>query len=183
MWSRPSSEVPALRLGTNELRDLISRKLNKAHIVLDEWDVVRTAEEQRSPSRGGAKRYQAKYCVKSVMIKEPTRFLLNSDRKAGVFSSNQSMGFSPGDFVLWLLKAMAESWGKFRVKVVDDEIIVALPGTTYSVTYYKLPSSPQLLAKHISDKDDKRVALKVSEFLSRAWKTANDKARELGWIV
>jgi hypothetical protein len=78
---------------------------------------------------------------------------------------------------------MAESWGKIRVDVVDDEIIVALPGTTYSVTYYKPPNSPQLLASLISDKDDKRVALKLSEFLARAWKEANDAARELGWIV
>ena len=27
------------------------------------------------------------------------------------------------------------------------------------------------------------LALGGSEFLSRAWKAANDKARELGWIV
>ena len=77
---------------------------------------------------------------------------------------------------------MAESWGKVIVEVVDDEIIVTLPGTTYRVTYYKLSSSPQLLAKNISDKDDKRIALTVSEFLARAWKAANDKARVLGWI-
>jgi hypothetical protein len=57
---------------------------------------------------------------------------------------------------------MADAWGKLTFKVVDDEIIVALPGTTYSVTYYKLPKAPQLLAKHISDRDDKRVALTVS---------------------
>ena len=51
------------------------------------------------------------------------------------------------------------------------------------MTYYKLPKAPQLLAKHIPDRDDKRVGLTVSEFLARAWKTANDKARQLGWIV
>jgi hypothetical protein len=64
----------------------------------------------------------------------------------------------------------------------DDEIIVTLPGTTYTVTYYKPERSPQLLARHISDTDDKRVAL-LSESLARAWHTANEKARELGWIV
>jgi hypothetical protein len=32
------------------------------------------------------------------------------------------------------------------VQVVDDEIIVTLPGSRYSVTYYKPDSSPQLLA-------------------------------------
>jgi hypothetical protein len=78
---------------------------------------------------------------------------------------------------------MSESWGKLRVDVVDDEIIVSLPGTSYSVTYFKRPNSPQLLAKRIANKDDSRVPFTVSEFLARAWKTANDKARELGWLV
>jgi hypothetical protein len=78
---------------------------------------------------------------------------------------------------------MPEPWGKLRVDVVDDEIIVVLPGTSYSVTYFKRPSSPQLLAKNISQADDERVPLKLSDFLRRAWQTANAKARELGWIV
>jgi hypothetical protein len=41
-------------------------------------------------------------------------------------------------------------WGALRIDVVDDDIIVSLPGTTYSVTYFKRPNSPQLLAKRIS---------------------------------
>ena len=68
-------------------------------------------------------------------------------------------------------------------QVGDDEIIVTLPGTTYTVTYYKPDRSPQLLARLISDADDKRVPLKLSEFLREAWKVANAKARERGWIV
>ena len=51
------------------------------------------------------------------------------------------------------LKAMTESWGKLRIDVVDDEIIVSLPGTSYSVTYFKPPNSPQLLAKNISQSE------------------------------
>jgi hypothetical protein len=70
---------------------------------------------------------------------------------------------------------------ELRVQVVDDEIIVMLPGSHYSVTYYKPAKSPQLLAKHFSDRDDPRVAMRLSEFLSRAWRLANTKARELGW--
>jgi hypothetical protein len=77
---------------------------------------------------------------------------------------------------------MSDSWGILRVDVVDDEIIIALPGTTYSVTYYKPPNSPQLLAKNISYADDRRTPVKLSDFLVRAWQAANDKARELGWI-
>jgi hypothetical protein len=71
---------------------------------------------------------------------------------------------------------MTEPWGALRIDVVDDDIIVSLPGTTYSVTYFKRPNSPQLLAKRISDKDDLPTPVTLSEFLSRAWRGANDKA-------
>ena len=74
---------------------------------------------------------------------------------------------------------------EFSVQVVDDEIVVTLPGSHYSVTYYKSAKSPQLLAKYISDRDDPRVEMRVSEFLALAWRLADDKARELdwGWVV
>jgi hypothetical protein len=75
---------------------------------------------------------------------------------------------------------MSEPWGQLRVDVVDDEIIIVLPGTSYSVTYFKRPNSPQLLAKNIFQTDDRRVPIKLSDFLGRAWHAANDKARELG---
>jgi hypothetical protein len=70
-----------------------------------------------------------------------------------------------------------------HVAVVDDEIVVSLPQSRYTVTYYKPENSPQLLGKRISDKDDPQVALTLSEFLAAAWQAGNDKARELGWIV
>jgi hypothetical protein len=68
-----------------------------------------------------------------------------------------------------------------RVDVVDDEIIVTLPGSHYSARYYKAAKSAELLAKFKSDRDDPHVAMKLSEFLARARNLANDKARELGW--
>jgi hypothetical protein len=71
---------------------------------------------------------------------------------------------------------------KVRVQVVDSELIVTLPGSFYSVTYYKPQNSPQL-AKNIADRDDLRILMTVAEFLTKAWRTTNDKARELGWIV
>jgi hypothetical protein len=46
IWGRPHSNVPALRLGSIELRDLLSRELDNANIVLDEWDVARTKDRQ-----------------------------------------------------------------------------------------------------------------------------------------
>ena len=70
---------------------------------------------------------------------------------------------------------------QLRVEVVDDEIIVTLPGSHYSVTYYKPAKSPELLARFISDRDDPGAAMTLSEFIACAWRLANDKARELGW--
>ena len=87
-------------------------------------------------------------------------------------------------------KAPTKSWNvpevtsfdpRLRVQVVDDEIIVTLPRSYYSATYYKPEKAPKLLAKNISDRDDPRAPMIVSEFLAKAWKLANDKARELGW--
>jgi len=48
------------------------------------------------------------------------------------------------------------SMADVQLEVVDDDIVVSLPEWHYSVTYY---------------------------FLAAAWQLANDKARELGWIV
>jgi hypothetical protein len=69
-----------------------------------------------------------------------------------------------------------------HIEVRDNEIIVTLPGSSYTVTYYKPANSPQLLAKRFHNKDDSRATMTQAEFLARAWKLANDKARELGWI-
>jgi hypothetical protein len=68
-------------------------------------------------------------------------------------------------------------------QVRDDEIIVTLPATSYAVTYYKPDNSPRLLARNFPKENDRRSSMSQSEFLARAWKLANDKARELGWIV
>ena len=67
--------------------------------------------------------------------------------------------------------------------MVDDEIVVSLPKSQLSVTYYKPDKSPQLLAKRITEKYDPRTPMTVSEVLAKAWKLTNDKARGLGWIV
>jgi hypothetical protein len=69
------------------------------------------------------------------------------------------------------------------LEVQDGDITVVLPGTSYSVTYYKPRNSPQLLAKRIARTDDPSVAMTLSEFLVAAWKAANNRARDLGWIV
>ena len=78
---------------------------------------------------------------------------------------------------------MTVPWGRLRLDVVDDEIIVSLPVTKYSVTYFKRANTPQHLSKNIPHRDDLQTPIALSDFLSRAWRVANDKARELGWIV
>jgi len=69
-----------------------------------------------------------------------------------------------------------------RVEMIGYEILVTLPQSHYAVTYYKPKNSNQLLAKRISDKDDPRIPMTGAEFLAKAWKLANNKAREVGWI-
>ncbi len=72
---------------------------------------------------------------------------------------------------------------RLDIEVVGDSIIITLLGTSYSVTYYKRRGSSGLLAKDIANKDDPRVGMTCGEFLGKAWRAANDKARRLGWIV
>jgi hypothetical protein len=57
-----------------------------------------------------------------------------------------------------------------HVEVRGAEIVVTLPFTSYTVTYYKPANSSQ-------------AGMTNAEFLAKAWRLANDEARELGWIA
>jgi hypothetical protein len=70
-----------------------------------------------------------------------------------------------------------------HVEVQGGEIIITLPGSIYSVTYFKSPNGRHLSAKSLPIKHDRLAVMTSAEFLAQAWKLANDKARELGWIV
>lgn len=73
---------------------------------------------------------------------------------------------------------------KLYVEVLDDEIIMTLPGTSYAVMYYRATAFPQrLLTKSHSGGEDHDVLMTQAEFHGRAWRLANQKARELGLIV
>jgi hypothetical protein len=70
------------------------------------------------------------------------------------------------------------------VAVQGDDIVVTLPGTSYVMTYYRATAFPQqLLTKSHSGREDEGAPMTQTEFHARAWKAANAKARELGWIV
>jgi len=60
------------------------------------------------------------------------------------------------------------------VEAKGDEIIVRTLG--FYATYHKAHGQPQLILRERTKTDD-------CELLADAWKAANDKARELGWIV
>jgi len=51
------------------------------------------------------------------------------------------------------------------------------------ITYHKPTNSRQLIAKNFPRKEDRRVSMTLADFLTAAYKLANDKAREVGWIA
>ena len=70
-----------------------------------------------------------------------------------------------------------------RVAVRGREIVITASDADYAMTYHKPASSPQLLARSFPRKEDRRVSMTLADFLTAAHKLANDKARDLGWIV
>jgi hypothetical protein len=73
---------------------------------------------------------------------------------------------------------------RLSVEVQGDDIVVSLPDTSYVVTYYRAAAFPQqLLTKSHSGREDQGAPMTQAEFHACAWKAANAKARELGWIV
>ena len=70
---------------------------------------------------------------------------------------------------------------RLNIEVEDKVIIVTLPGTTFRVNYNKAKKSDGLVAFGIHG--DKDAGVSQVDFLTRAWRIANDKVRELGWIM
>ncbi len=68
------------------------------------------------------------------------------------------------------------------IQVVDEKILIVLPGTSLRVAYMKAPDFPGL-AKIEWVPIDGDGRLTANEFEVLAWEAANAKARELGWIV
>ena len=70
---------------------------------------------------------------------------------------------------------------RLRVEVEGDGIIVTMSGTAFRVIYRKQAHTTGLVAFDVRGAPG--AAISRVEFLARVWKLANDKARELGWIV
>jgi hypothetical protein len=70
-----------------------------------------------------------------------------------------------------------------HVEVRDHDIIVTMPETSFRVVYRKPDRGPQLVARLDYFQYEQRGPITRAQFLARARKLANDRARELGWIV
>jgi hypothetical protein len=81
---------------------------------------------------------------------------------------------------LFMLNTDMSRW-ELDCQIQGNEIIVSMPDTGWSVTFYKSANSPQLLAK--AKEEERGGVMGEADFFARAWNLANDKARELGWIV
>jgi hypothetical protein len=58
-----------------------------------------------------------------------------------------------------------------------------MPGTSLRVVYRKPHRGSQLVARLDYFQDQQKGPITRAEFLTRSLKAANDKARELGWLV
>ena len=63
-----------------------------------------------------------------------------------------------------------------EVEVDGDLIVVSELATRFIAIYARPTAMPQLILRKRTESDD-------YELFARAWQAANDKARELGWIV
>jgi hypothetical protein len=64
-----------------------------------------------------------------------------------------------------------------------DDILVTMPCTTLRAVYRKPHRDPGLVAKLNYFPDEQKAPITRAEFLAKARRATNDKARELGWIV
>jgi hypothetical protein len=69
------------------------------------------------------------------------------------------------------------------VEVRAQDLVVTMPGTSLRVVYRKPHRGSQLVARLDYFHDQQKGPITRAEFLAKALKLANDKARELGWIV
>ena len=72
-------------------------------------------------------------------------------------------------------------WDLMKIEVQGAYISVVMRGTCFRIKYRK-QEAPWLIAQEYGP-DDPGATITLSEFRALAWAAANDKARELGWLV
>jgi hypothetical protein len=70
-----------------------------------------------------------------------------------------------------------------HVELRDQDLLVTMPGTTLRVVYRKPNRGTQLLPKLNYFQAEQKGPITRLQFLVRALKLANVRARELGWVV
>jgi hypothetical protein len=68
---------------------------------------------------------------------------------------------------------------QLHVELRDQDLLVTMPGTNFRVVYRK----PRLVPRLDYFQREQNGPITRLQFLVRARKIADDKARELGWIV
>ena len=71
---------------------------------------------------------------------------------------------------------MAES-ATLILEMIDDQIVVTMPGTNFLASYRKRQGAAELVAYFLQD--DRHAPLPRAEFVARSWRLALAKAREL----
>ena len=73
---------------------------------------------------------------------------------------------------------------KVAVTVAGDVLVVTMAGTDFSITYEKTNENRLVACSFQARKfQDERRRVSFPKFLGLAWSAANDKAREIGWLV
>jgi hypothetical protein len=70
---------------------------------------------------------------------------------------------------------------RIRVDLDGQRLIVTMSETAYRIVFYKHPGEPRLVEAN-SIAVDKEAPMCHADFENLAWKAANAKAREFGWI-
>jgi hypothetical protein len=70
---------------------------------------------------------------------------------------------------------------RLHINVIDDEIVVTMPGTRYSVTYYRSEDQHHLRVKNYAVQVGQRAKMAQAEFLGKAWRVAKAMACHVGW--
>ena len=67
-----------------------------------------------------------------------------------------------------------------NIEIEGDDIVVTIPGTTFSAIYRRAVSGMDRMGVTGSDLT---APISIRDFITRADELANEKARQLGWIV
>jgi hypothetical protein len=70
-----------------------------------------------------------------------------------------------------------------EVEVGTQFEMIKRKGDGFDLAFQKFSGCPQLMANWYSTRDKRIGEAQRVQFLTGAWKLANDKARELGWVV